>query len=107
MEALKMEDRVDSWNDDRLDELSGRMDDGFKQVNSDMKEGFARVDRDMKEGFARVDRDMKEGFAELRGEMRYLGERFDRLLNTLVVIAWGFAGTMATALAAVLVAVLV
>jgi len=90
MEALKMEDRVDSWNDDRLDELSRRVDEGFKE---------------MREGFARGDRDMKEGFAELRGEVRYLGERFDRLLNTLVLIAWGFAGTMVAALAAVLVAV--
>lgn len=79
-----MEDRVDRWNDDRLDELSRRMDEGFKEVNSDIKEGFA----------------------ELRGEMRHLGERFDRLLNTLVLIAWGFAGTLVAALAAVLIAAL-
>jgi hypothetical protein len=114
MEALKMTSQANSWNDDRLDELSRRMDEGFKEtregfarVDREMKEGFARVDREMKEGFARVDRDMKEGFAELRGEMRYLGERFDRLLNTLVLIAWGFAGTMVAALAAVLVAVFI
>ncbi|MDQ3726229.1 MAG: hypothetical protein M3335_10145, partial [Actinomycetota bacterium] len=126
MEALEMEKPMDSWNDDRLDELSRRMDEGFKQVNSDMKEGFARVDREMKEGFTRVDRemkegfarvdremkegftrvdrDMKEGFAELRGEMGHLGARFDRLLNTLVLIAWGFAGTLVAALVAVLAA---
>lgn len=36
-----MEDRVDSWNDDRLDELSRRMDEGFKE----MREGFARMDQ--------------------------------------------------------------
>lgn len=61
-----MEERVDRWNDDRLDELSRRMDDGFKAIN----------------------------------------ERFDRLLHTLVLIAWGFAGTTVAALAAVLVVAL-
>jgi len=86
-----MERQMNSWNEDRLDELNRRVDEGFKET---------------REGFTRVDREMKEGFAELRGEMRYLGERFDRLLNTLVLIAWGFAGTTAAALAAVLVATL-
>lgn len=38
--------------------------------------------------------------------MGYLGARFDRLLDTLVLIAWGFAGTLVAALAAVLVAAL-
>jgi hypothetical protein len=102
MEALKMETPMDSWNDDRLDELSGRMDAGFKET----KEGFARVDGEMKDGFARADREMKEGFAELRGEMRYLGERFDRLLHTLALISWGVAGTLLAALISVLVAAL-
>ena len=36
-----MERPVDSWNDDRLDELSRHMDEGFKE----MREGFERVDR--------------------------------------------------------------
>jgi hypothetical protein len=66
MEALTMEDSVDSWNDDRLDELSRRMDNGFKEIN----------------------------------------ERFDRLLHTLALIAWGFTGTTVAALAGVLVAAL-
>jgi hypothetical protein len=41
MEALlEKEGNVDSWNDERLDELSRRVDDGFKE----MREGFARLD---------------------------------------------------------------
>ncbi len=75
-----MEDRVDRWNDDRLDELSRRMDEGFKE----MREGFARVD----ERFVQVD------------------ERFDRLLHMLALISWGVAGTLLAALISVLVAVL-
>ena len=39
---------MDSWNDERLDELSRRMDDGFKE----MREGFRRID----ERFERVER---------------------------------------------------
>lgn len=113
-----METPMDNWNDERLDELSGRVDEGFKET----RQGFARVDREMREGFARVDREMKEGFArvderfekvatkeelgEVKFEMGRLNERFDRLLNSLALIAWGFAGTTVAALAAVLVAAL-
>ena len=58
------------WNNDRLDELNGRVKDGFAQVDQDMKNGFARVDREMKEGFARVDQEMKEGFSRVDQEMK-------------------------------------
>jgi hypothetical protein len=45
MEALlEKEGTMESWNDERLDELSRRMDNGFKEVRSEMREGFARVD---------------------------------------------------------------
>jgi len=97
-----MESEVSNWNDDRLDELNRRVEEGFVRVD----ERFVRLEGEMRGGFTKVDREMKEGFAELRGEMGYLGERFDRLLNTLVLIAWGLAGTMVAALAAVLVAAL-
>ena len=69
MEALlEREGKVESWNDDRLDELS-----------QTMKEGFAKSDREMKEGFARVDREMKEGFAKVEEGF----ERIDRKLDQL------------------------
>jgi hypothetical protein len=100
VEALTRESEVSNWNDDRLDELNRRMGDGFVRV----EERFVRLEGEMKGGFAKVDREVKEGFAELRGKMGYLGERFDRLLNTLVLIAWSLAGTLVAALAAVFVA---
>ena len=40
-----MERPMDSWNDERLDELSRRMDAGFKEMREEMREGFARVDK--------------------------------------------------------------
>ena len=52
MEALlEKEGIVESWNDERMDELSGRVDAGFKEVRAEFKE----VRSEMREGFARVD----------------------------------------------------
>jgi hypothetical protein len=87
MEALlEREEKVENWNDDRLDELSRRVDEGFKET----REGFARVDREMKEGFARVDGQMKEGFAQV-------GERIDRLTNTVIIGGAGFCAAIVAA----------
>ena len=76
MEALlEKEADVESWNDERLDELSRRMDDGFKE---------------MRVGFVRVDREMKEGFTQL-------GDRIDRLTNTAIVGGAGFCAAIVAA----------
>jgi tetrahydromethanopterin S-methyltransferase subunit G len=68
VETLKERDQVESWNDDRLDELSGRVDDGFKAVD----QRFNRVEQEVKDGFAKVDREMKAGFAKI-------DERFEKV----------------------------
>ncbi len=96
-----MEDPVDSWNDERLDELSRRTDEGFKE----MREGFTRADQEMKAGFARIDREMKEGFektatresvAEVNSRLgRFearIDERMDRLYWGLVLLALALLG---------------
>jgi DNA anti-recombination protein RmuC len=99
MEALKMENEMGSWNDDRLDELNLRVDNGFKaldkrfdRVEQEVKEGFAKVDarfekvdarfvgveqrlaqmatrQEMKDGSAEIRSEMHNGFAEIRSEM--------------------------------------
>jgi hypothetical protein len=109
MEALlEKEGTVESWNDERLDELSRRMDAGFKEmregfarVDRELKEGFARVDRELKEGFARVDREMKEGFTRVDGEMKegfdQVGDRIDRLTNTIIVGGAGICAAIVVA----------
>jgi hypothetical protein len=66
MKVLKMEQPMDNWNDDRLDEMSRRMDEGFKE----MREGFARID----ERFERV-----EGKLVSREQFSRLETRVDRL----------------------------
>lgn len=109
MEALKMETPMTEWNDDRLDEMNGRMKEGFAEVDKrfvrlegEMKEGFAKVD----ERFAQIDRRFegvasKEEMRELRAEMRGLNERFDRLLHAMAVSAVGFAGAVLATLAGI------
>lgn len=73
MEALlEREADVESWNDDRLDELSRRMDVGFKE----MRAGFDRIDSKMTEGFFEVNK------------------RIDRLMLTLVVGTLGMLGAL-------------
>jgi hypothetical protein len=37
MKALEMERPMDSWNDERLDEMSRRMDEGFRELREEMR----------------------------------------------------------------------
>jgi hypothetical protein len=113
MEALlEKEGTVESWNDERLDELSRRMDIGFKEMREgfdrlgqEMREGFVRVDNEMREGFARVDTEMKEGFARVDTEMKegflhaakrndQTNQRIDRLMLVNLSGALGIIGTL-------------
>jgi hypothetical protein len=96
MEALlEKEGTVESWNDERMDELSRRMDAGFEE----MREGFATID-------ARFNR-MDERFAQVATseDLQFLSSRFDRLQNTLLIIGGGLLGTVIASAAGLVVAV--
>jgi hypothetical protein len=85
MEALlEKEGTVESWNDERLDELSGRVDTGFKE----MREGFVRIDK----RFERID----ERFAGLatREDFQNLEARLFKTLLTLLVVFGGVISTL-------------
>jgi glutathionyl-hydroquinone reductase len=120
MEALKMETPMTEWNNDRLDELNGRMKEGFADVDKrfdkvderfadvdkrfdKVDERFVRLGAEVKGGFAKVDKRFEkaeERFAtrdemsELRADFRMLIERFDRLYNMVVVTMVGLAGSL-------------
>jgi hypothetical protein len=83
MEALKMEAPMTEWNDDRLDELNGRMKDGFAEVDK----RFERVEGEMKQGFAYADKRMEAGFERIN-------DRLDRLYQVLIVAAVGAVATL-------------
>jgi hypothetical protein len=73
MEALKMERPMDSWNDDRLDEMSRRMDEGFKE----MREGFARIDQRFEKMVTRDE--MKELVGAINARSDRIENRLDRM----------------------------
>ena len=105
-----METPMTEWNDDRLDELNGRMKEGFAEVDKRFDKvdaRFVRLEGEMKQSFAKVDWRFekadhqfatKEELNEVKMELRRLNDRFDRLLHMLTVVAWGFAGTLVAAL---------
>ena len=93
MEALlEKEGDVESWNDERLDELSRRMDAGFETIRNEMREGFARIDQ-------------KFELVAKNEDLQFLSSRFDRLQNTLLIIGGGLLGTVIASAAGVIVAV--
>jgi hypothetical protein len=84
MEALlEREGIVGNWNDERLDELSGRVDAGFRETRED----FRGMRNEMKEGFDRLERAMSAGFAQTN-------ERIDRLMLTLLVGSFGMIAAL-------------
>jgi formylmethanofuran dehydrogenase subunit E len=89
MEAMR-----ESWTDDRLDDLNGKVDalrvemrTEFKAVRGEMKEEFAAVRGEMREEFASVRAEMKAGFEKLdlrfeKFEIRS-DERFEVMMDRL------------------------
>jgi hypothetical protein len=79
MEALKVREHVDSWNDDRIGELA-----------RDVKAGFARVEGQMREGFARVEGQIKE----VEGRSAARTDRLEDRLERVQYWIWGICGTL-------------
>jgi hypothetical protein len=95
MEALlEKEGDVESWNDERLDELSRRMDAGFEKAAT-KEEMNLRFD-EVNARFDRFEGAVSSRFDEVAGALLHLNERFDRLSNTLTV---GLIGVVAALLA--------
>ncbi|MGN6586360.1 MAG: hypothetical protein ACTHKT_02655 [Solirubrobacterales bacterium] len=102
METLKMTNQMNSWNDDRLDELNSRVNDGFAKVD----ERFVRLEGEMKAGFAGIDKRFEkadERFAtraemgEVKAQLNRLNDRFDRLIFVLIAACVGLIGTFLVA----------
>jgi hypothetical protein len=78
MEALlEKEGQVESWNDDRMDELSRRMDAGFSEAatKAGINRRFDEAHRAMKERFEEVYRDS----GEVKRELHRVNDRLDKL----------------------------
>jgi len=74
MEALlEKEGDVESWNDERMDELSRRMDKGFEEAATNVE--LTALKNEMNLRFDRVD----ERFAQFTGRFGEVGKRFDKI----------------------------
>jgi hypothetical protein len=94
MEGLEMEDRVDNWNDDRLDELSRRMDDGFKEMRESFKEVRAEMvtREELKELIASINvrfDQIDKRFDQVDKRFEQVDKRFDRLENRVDRLYYG------------------
>jgi hypothetical protein len=88
MEALlEKEGIVESWNDERLDELSRRMDAGFNE----MREGFARIEHEIK-GLA-----TREEVQAVDGRVQALDDRIFKLMIMMLVFCGGLVTTLLVA----------
>ena len=65
MEALKVREHVDNWNDDRIGELAKDVKDGFAKVDA----RFEMVDQKIDAGFANVDEKFERLYRMLFGGM--------------------------------------
>jgi hypothetical protein len=100
MEALlEKEGTMKSWNDDRLDELSGRMDAGFKE----MREGFVQIKRKLDQlptreeidhRFAAVHREVNQRADSVERRVDRLNGRFEHLVWGLFAVGGGLLGNL-------------
>jgi uncharacterized coiled-coil DUF342 family protein len=75
-----------SWTDDRMDELNGKVDGfrletrtEFRAVRAEVKEEFAAVRAEMKEEFAAVRDEMREGFDKVDKRFDKVDARFESM----------------------------
>jgi len=96
---------TESWNEQRLDDLSGRLDSGFTQLRAETNDGFAQLRTEMKAGEAALRGEMNEGFAHLRTEIAELRGETHGLQRTLLQVGGGLIGTVIASTTAIVLAV--
>ena len=81
MEAMR-----ESWTDDRMDDLNGKVDalrvetrTDFAAVRGEMKGEFAAVRGEMKAEFAAVRTEMREGFEQIEKRFDRIDVRFEKI----------------------------
>jgi DNA anti-recombination protein RmuC len=96
MEALlEKEADVESWNDERMDELSRRMDAGFEKAvtKEEMSLRFDAVDK----RFDEVDRrfgDVGKRFDKIDTQLERVNDRLDFMGNTFILACAGIVAAV-------------
>lgn len=104
MEAMRQ-----SWTDDRMDDLNGKVDSlrletrtEFKAIRGEVKEEFHAVRTEMKEEFAAVRTEMKAGFDRVDKKFDKIDERFQAMDARLIGIYRTMVVFCGTAMAALI-----
>jgi predicted nucleic acid-binding Zn-ribbon protein len=86
MEAMR-----ESWTDDRLDDLNGKVDalrletrTEFKAIRGEMKEEFGAIRGEMKAEFGAVRGEMKAGFDKIDERFEKMNERLLQIYRTML-----------------------
>lgn len=94
---------VESWNDERMDELSQTVKEGFAKSEREMKEGFAEIDRkldrlptreEIDHRFAATDRKMDQSFESTERRIDRVSTRFEHMVWATIAVAGGFLGNL-------------
>lgn len=80
----------ESWTDDRMDDLNGKVD----GLRLEMRTEFKEVRGEMKEEFAAVRGEMKAGFDKVDGRF----QRMDQRMLEIYRMMFGFCGLLLAAL---------
>ncbi len=85
---------TESWNEQRLDDLNGRVEAGFDRLDKRIDESATRLDKRIDD--LRIE--MNAGFEQMRAE-------FGALQRTLLQVGGGLIGTVIAATTAIVIAV--
>jgi hypothetical protein len=85
-----------AWNDERLDELSGRVDRGFARVDGEIRD----LRTEMRGEFKDVRTEMQRGFAQVRVEIEGMRQMMFRLCLVMIVSLASLIVTLIGAIAA-------
>jgi len=96
MEALlEREADVESWNDERLDELSRRVDAGFEKAATKVE--LTAVKDEMKLRFGEVGKrfdQVDNRFNKIDAQLLHIHDRLDRMNNTLLIGLFGLVAAV-------------
>lgn len=94
---------VESWNDERMDELSQTMKEEFAKSEREMKGGFAEINRkldrlptreEIDHRFAATDRKMDQSFESTERRIDRVSTRFEHMVWATFAVAGGFFGNL-------------
>ncbi|HEU5143046.1 MAG TPA: hypothetical protein VFU04_07815 [Solirubrobacterales bacterium] len=97
MEAMRQ-----SWTDDRLDDLSGRMEQRFDKIEAEMDQRFGKVEAEMDQRFGKVESEVRDLRLQIIETDRHRQTEFNSLQRTMIQVGGGLLAANTGLMAAVI-----